>query len=426
MTAAPYPDSYYAATADFLAECPPLDGSARCDVCVIGGGYTGVSTALHLAERGHDVILLEAERLGWGASGRNGGQVNSGQRRDQDALEAMVGKDDAYRLWQLGEEAKALVRSLIARHAIACDLKAGVLCPDHRKRYVARSHAYAAKLRDEYGYSHARAVGREEMREMLGTDSYHGGWIDGDAAHLHPLNYLLGLARAARAAGVRMFEATAVRRLGRSAPIAVETAGGTVTADHVVLACNGYLDGIEPRVEARIMPINNFILATEPLGEEGARALIRDDVAVADSRFVINYFRLSADRRLLFGGGETYSREFPRDLKSFVRRPMLEIFPQLEHTRIDYAWGGTLAVTVNRLPYFAHLEPGIFTASGYSGQGVALGTLAGQIMAEAIDGTMGRFDVFARIPTMTFPGGKLLRWPTMVAAMTWYALKDRI
>jgi gamma-glutamylputrescine oxidase len=426
MTAAPYPDSYYAATADFLAECPPLDGSERCDVCVIGGGYTGASTALHLAERGHDVILLEAERLGWGASGRNGGQVNSGQRRDQDTLETMVGKDDAHRLWQLGEEAKALVRSLIARHAIACDLKAGVLCPDHKQRYVAQSHAYAAKLRDEYGYPHARAVGREEMREMLGTDSYHGGWLDGDAAHLHPLNYLLGLARVARAAGVRMFEGTAVRRIGRSAPIAVETAGGTVTADHVVLACNGYLDGIEPRVEARIMPINNFILATEPLGEEGARALIRDDVAVADSRFVINYFRLSADRRLLFGGGENYSRAFPRNLKSFVRKPMLEIFPQLAGTRIDYAWGGTLALTVNRLPYFARLAPGIFTASGYSGQGVALGTLAGQIMAEAIDGTMGRFDVFARIPTMTFPGGKLLRWPTMVAAMTWYALRDRI
>jgi gamma-glutamylputrescine oxidase len=426
MTAAPYPDSYYAATADFPAECPALDGFERCDVCVIGGGYTGISTALHLAERGHDVILLEAERLGWGASGRNGGQVNSGQRRDQDALEALVGKDDAHRLWQLGEEAKSLVRSLIARHGIACDLKAGVLYPDHKQRYVTPSHAYAAKLRDEYVYPHAHAVSREEMREMLGTNNYHGGWLDSDAAHLHPLNYLLGLARAARAAGVRMFEGTAVRQLRRSAPIAVETAGGTVSADHVVLACNGYLEGIEPQVEARIMPINNFILATEPLGEERARALIRDDVAVADSRFVINYFRLSADRRLLFGGGETYSHVFPKDLKSFVRRPMLEIFPQLERTRIDYAWGGTLAVTVNRLPYFAHLEPGIFTASGYSGQGVALGTLAGQIMAEAIDGTMGRFDVFARIPTMTFPGGKLLRWPTMVAAMMWYAFRDRI
>lgn len=426
MTAAPYPDSYYAATADFLTEFPALDGFQRCDVCVIGGGYTGVSTALHLAERGHDVILLEAERLGWGASGRNGGQVNSGQRRYQDELESMVGKDDAHRLWHLGEEAKALVRSLIARHGIACDLKAGVLNPDHKQRYVAESAAYAAKLRDDYGYAHARAVGREEMREMLGTDTYYGGWLDSGAAHLHPLNYLLGLARAAQAAGVRIYEGTKVRRLGRSAPIAVECGSGTVTADHVVLACNGYLDGVEPRVEVKIMPINNFILATEPLGEVGARALIRDDVAVADSRFVINYFRLSADKRLLFGGGENYSRSFPADIKSFVRKPMLEIYPQLAETRIDYAWGGTLAITVNRLPYFAHLKPGIFTASGYSGQGVALGTLAGQIMAEAIDGTMGRFDVFARVPTMTFPGGKLLRWPSMVAAMTWYALRDRI
>lgn len=426
MTAAPYPDSYYAATANLLAEFPALDGPERCDVCVIGGGYTGVSAALHLAERGHAVILLEAERLGWGASGRNGGQVNSGQRRDQNLLERLVGKDDARRLWQMGEEAKALVRGLIERHAIACDLKAGVLYPDHRARYVAGSHAYAAKLRADYGYDHARAVTRDEVREMLGTDAYHGGWFDAEAAHLHPLDFLLGLARAARAAGVRIYESTPVRRLGTVAPIAVETAGATVTADHVVLAGNGYLDGIDPRVEARIMPINNYILATEPLGEERARALIRDDVAVADSRFVINYFRLSADRRLLFGGGETYSRRFPGDLKGFVRRRMLEIYPQLAPARIDYAWGGTLAVTVNRLPYFAHLEPGIFSASGYSGQGVALATLAGQIMAEAIDGASSRFDLFARVPSPNFPGGKLLRWPTMVAAMTWFALRDRL
>ena len=194
----------------------------------------------------------------------------------------------------------------------------------------------------------------------------------------------------------------------------------------MVLAGNGYLDGIDSTVEARVMPINNFILATEPLGDEAAHALIRDDVAVADSRFVINYYRLSADKRLLFGGGENYSSRFPNDLKSFVRRHMLKIYPQLADTKIDYAWGGTLAVTFNRMPYFARPAPGVITAAGYSGHGVALATLGGQILAEAIDGTLARFDIFDRVPTQVFPGGRLMRWPTLVAAMSYYALRDRL
>ena len=426
MTPAPHPLSYYAATADLPDPCPPLNGEHRCDVCVVGGGYTGVSAALHLAERGYDVALLEAQRLGWGASGRNGGQAGSGQRRDQDDLEKMVGRDDAHRLWHLAEDAKALVRDLIDRHGIACDYKPGILHADHKQRYVEHSHAYAAKLRDDYGYAHARAVSGDEIREMLDTRDYHGGWLDMGGAHLHPLNYLLGLVRAAKAAGVTVFEGTRATAVKKGPAPEVTTAGGTVRADHVVLAGNGYLDGIDSTVEARVMPINNFILATEPLGDGAARALIRDDVAVADSRFVINYYRLSADKRLLFGGGENYSSRFPKDLKSFVRRHMLKIYPQLADTRIDYAWGGTLAVTFNRMPYFARPAPGVITAAGYSGHGVALATLGGQILAEAIDGTLARFDIFDRVPTQVFPGGRLMRWPTLVAAMSYYALRDRL
>ena len=426
MTPTPHPPSYYAATANPPDACPALDGEYRCDVCVIGGGYTGVSTALHLAERGYDVVLLEAQRLGWGASGRNGGQVGSGQRRDQDELEKMVGRDAAHKLWGFAEDAKALVRDLIERHAIDCDYKPGILHADHKPRYVAHSHAYAQKLQDDYGYAHASAVSADEIGEMLATRGYHGGWLDMGGAHLHPLNYLLGLARAAKAAGVRVFEGTQATRIATGSESVVTTANGVVRAGHIVLAGNGYLDGIDSTIEARVMPINNFILATEPLGDEAAHALIRNDVAVADSRFVINYYRLSADKRLLFGGGENYSSRFPSDLKAFVRRHMLKIYPQLADTKIDYAWGGTLAVTFNRMPYFARPSPGVITAAGYSGHGVALATLGGQILAEAIDGTLSRFDVFDRVPTQVFPGGRLMRWPTLVAAMSYYALRDRL
>ena len=202
--------------------------------------------------------------------------------------------------------------------------------------------------------------------------------------------------------------------------------GGRVKADFVILACNGYLDNLETRVATRAMPINNFIIATEPLAEEQASELIRQDAAVADSKFVINYYRLSADRRLLFGGGENYSYRFPQDIQNFVRPYMCEVYPQLAGTRIDYGWGGTLAITINRLPYFARLAGNVFTASGYSGQGVALATLAGQILAQAIAGTAERMDVMQRIPSHPFPGGRLLRWPLLVLAMTYYSLRDRL
>ncbi len=419
-----YPDSYYAATAHFVPNHPCLEDTVRCDVCVIGGGFTGVSTALHLAERGYDVVLLESERIGWGASGRNGGQLGSGQRKGQDELEKMLGRDEARRLWELAEESKATAKHLIEKYRIQCDLKPGILHPMHKRAYVDDAHRYVDKLRNDYGYEHIDSVSTAEMREILGTDVYHGGWLDRDAGHLHPLNYVLGLARAASERGARLYEGSPVTHYAADGRVTVNTARGIVRADLLVIGCNGYLDGLETKINGKIMPINNFILATEPLGRARARQLIRDDVAVADSKFVINYFRLSADKRLLFGGGENYTRRFPVDLKSFVRKYMLKIYPDLHETRIDYAWGGTLAVTLNRMPHFGRLGANVYFAQGYSGHGVAMATLAGKVIAEAVAGDSGKFDTFARVPTADFPGGRYLRWPTLAVAMLYYKLRD--
>lgn len=426
MTAEAHASSYYAATANRQAEYPAVSGDSSCDVCVIGGGYSGLSSALHLAERGYDVILLEANRIGWGASGRNGGQVGSGQRQEQDVLEEMLGKTEARRLWDLAEESKAVVKGRIAKHKIDCDLKPGILHAAYKPGDASDFQPYVEKLAQDYGYSHLRALSRDEIGGMLGTSLYHGGILDSDAAHLHPLNYALGLAQAAEEAGTRLFEASRVTGYQDGAVCRVACNGHQIIAHNVVLACNGYLDRLEPRLAGKIMPINNFILATEPLGNELAREIIRDDVAVADTKFVIDYYRLSADKRLLFGGGENYRRSFPKDMAGFVRKYMLQVYPQLEATRIDYAWGGTLAITLNRMPDFGRLSSNVYFVQGFSGHGVAMASLAGKLIAEAIAGTAERFDVFARIPTRRFPGGTLLRWPGLVLGMLYYALRDKL
>jgi gamma-glutamylputrescine oxidase len=421
-----YPPSWYAATAEPPPPVPAAEGVVACDVCVVGGGYTGLSAALHLAERGYDVALVEAHRVGWGASGRNGGQIAVGQRVDQDVLEARLGRAEAHRLWQLGLESVALVHDLVARHGIDAAYVPGLIHADHRARFVAASHAYARKLDAEYGYDRIRPVDRDEMRALVGSPGYHGGTLDTGSGHLHPLRYAFGLARAAAGAGVRIFERSRVTRLVPGEPARLDTGRAELRARHVLLACNGYLGGLDGGVAARVMPINNFIVATEPLGEDCARGLIRDDHAVGDSRFVINYFRLSEDRRLLFGGGESYGYRFPRDIAAKVRRPMLEVFPQLRGVRIDYAWGGTLGITMSRLPHVARVAGNILSAGGYSGHGVAMGSFAGAVMAEALAGQAERFDVMAGVPTPRFPGGAALRAPLLTLAMTWYALRDRL
>ncbi len=423
----PYPASYYVATARGLDPQPPLEGEHRCDVCVVGGGFTGVAAALHLAERGYQVTLLEAQRIGWGASGRNGGQMSGGQRLDPRSMAGLVGAERARALWQLGEEAKNLVKQRIARHAIDCDLKPGVIGAAIKPSHAEGMQAHARYLRDAYGYPHIRPLSREELRAEVASDRYYGGYLDSDSGHLHPLNYVLGLARAARAAGARVCEMSPVLELARrnGRPL-LRSDKGSVAADYVVLAGNAHLGGLEPRIAATVMPINNFIIATEPLGAERARALIANDVAVADSKFVIDYYRLSADKRLLFGGGESYRMNYPKDIPALVRPCMLRVFPQLAAVKIDYAWGGKVAITMNRLPAFGRLDGDILYAQGFSGQGVALTTLAGKVIAEAVAGQAERFDLMASIPTPKFPGGTLLRWPSLVVGMLYYSLRDKL
>lgn len=418
--------SYYVATAKGLDAHPTLHGTETADVCIIGAGYTGLSTAVHLAERGFSVIVLEAERVGWGASGRNGGQLGTTHRKDQQTLETMLGREWAHRLWSLAVDSVATVKGLIADNAIDCDLKPGILHTAWKESEAPELRAEVEHMQREYGVTTLRYVPADEVHEMVGTKRYFGAILDMGGAHLHPLNYCLGLTRAAKAKGVRIFENSRVTDIAKTDPARVTTAQGSVSARHVVLACNGYLGNLAPRIAGHIMPVNNFILATEPLGEAGARALIRDDVGVQDTKFVIDYYRLSADHRLLFGGGENYSGRLPRDLAGFVRKPMLRVFPQLKDVRIDYAWSGTLAITMPRIPDFGRIAPNIFYAQGYSGQGINLATLAGKLLAEAVAGQAERFDWMANIKVPNFPGGTYLRYPGLLAGVWWYTLKDRL
>lgn len=420
-----YPDSWYTASADIPPPLAPLRGDVTADVCVIGGGYTGLSAALHLAKAGLDVVVLEAHRVGFGASGRNGGQLGSGQRQSQIWLEKHLGPDDARHLWTLAEEAKDMVRQICQTHGIDAQYRPGVAHAEWHKSNILAEIRAAEHLKSVYNYDKVEVFDRAGFSALTGSDVFHGGTVDWGAGHLHPLRFSLGLARAATAKGARIFEGSPVTQIHKGARVTVQTDTGRVVAPQVILACNGYLGGLDTGVAARVMPINNFIVATEPLGDRGAAILPRD-IAVADSKFVVNYWRRSADNRLLFGGGETYGYRFPKDIAALVRKPMLSIYPELADTKIDYAWGGTLAITMNRMPCFTHAAPNILSASGYSGHGVAMATVAGRIVADATRGQAADFDVMARLPARPFPGGTALRSPLLALAMTWYGLRDRL
>jgi gamma-glutamylputrescine oxidase len=421
-----YPDSYYAATAVGVRDYPVLDDDRQADVCVIGGGFTGLSAALNLAERGLNVVLLEAERIGFGASGRCGGLVGSGQRKEVMETEAMFGLERSRLLWDFAEAAKKEIRDRVEKHDIACDLQRGQLLGVHKKRYRGFAREMADVLAERYDYPFCAALDAEETRARVGSNSFLEGLYDSEALALHPLNYSLGLARAAAEAGVRLYERSRVVNYSQTDPAVVKTANGSVNAAFVVLACNGYLGKLEPRVAGKIMPINNFMIATEPMEESRARQVINGRFGVHDTRFVVNYFRMSDDHRLLFGGGENYRAGFPRDIKNFVRPHMLKLFPQLKDVGIDFGWGGTLSVTVNRLPHVGRLQPNVFFAQGYSGHGISISSFAGKVIAEAVTGTADRFDVLAELPTHSFPGGTLLRYPGMVLAMLYYSIRDRL
>jgi len=431
MTKAPlqpargYPASLYAATAKGVTERPALSEVRDADVCIVGAGFTGLSAALHLAEHGLSVVVLEAERAGWGASGRNGGQLHSGQRRDPYWLEQQVGKDGARALWDLGEAAKTLVGDLIGRFHIDCDYQPGLIHAVHRERDVAEEHKFAEDLRADYGYDAIEPMDRAQIGAALGTDMFFGGWRDSGAGHLHPLNFALGIAGAAERAGALVFEHSKVLEIKEGAKKTIVTERGSVRADTVLLAGNGYMQGLAPDIDRRVLPINNFILATEKLPDERVAALIPGRECAADSRFVINYWRMTADNRMLFGGGENCSPNFPPDIAGFVRPHMLKIYPQLEDCRIDFAWGGTLAVTAHRVPFIKRVSSGIYAGVGYCGHGVGIATHTGKILADAIAKGDSTLDAYARLPLPAFPGGRLFRTPLLAAALFWYGMRDR-
>jgi len=424
MTA--HPPSYYHATAGVRPQTAPLAGARRVGVAIIGGGFTGLGAACELARQGIDTALIEADSLGAGASGLNGGQAHIGQRRDQLWLERVMGPADARKLWDLALDARAELGALVAANP-DCAFTPGVFEADHKPRFVAETRAYVRHLNEAYDYPHVRFVDAEETRAMVASQDYHGGRLDMLAGHLHPLNLTLALGRAAQAAGAQIFTATPATKLMRSAAgWEITTPQGQIVAGKVILAGDGLLQRLYAPLDARVMPINNFIAVTEPLGQERAEALIRHGYAVSDSRFVVYYFRTTPDHRLLFGGGENYSYKFPADIAGFVRPHILRIFPQLADVGIAYAWGGTLGITAKRMPYVAEMAPGLFTAAGYSGLGVVLAPYFGKVLAQAIAGERMNFDLLARVPHMRFPGGPALRWPSLVVAMSFYALRDRL
>jgi gamma-glutamylputrescine oxidase len=424
VTPAAYVESWYAATRHPAPTRPPLQGTVEADVCVVGGGLSGCSTALHLAGRGYRVVLLEAQRIGWGASGRSGAQAIPGIAADQRKLTRLVGAADARRLWDVTVEGLDLLRELIARHRIACDYVPGQMHVAVKPRQVEELRAWVDELAREYAYTTARFVEREELRSVLATDRYLAGVIDSNSGHLHPLNYTLGLAAAAERAGATVFEGSRAIAWTDGDPVRVSTAAGEVRCRHLALCGNAWLGPLAPRLADRIMAVGTYIVATEPLGAERASALIRSNAAVTDVNWVLDYFRRSSDHRLLFGGRVSYSGLDAFDTAQATRARLLRVFPQLADVRVEYAWGGYVDITLNRAPDFGRLAPNVYYLQGFSGHGIVLTGIAGKLLAEAIAGTAERFDVFTRIPHRRFPGGRALRRPALVLAMLWYRLRD--
>ena len=417
--------SYYAASAHPAPVRAPLHGDVEADVCVVGGGIAGCSTALHLAERGYRVVLLEGRRIGWGASGRSGGQAIFGYAAGQDKLIAEVGREHARRLFDLSVEALDLLRDTVARHSIDCDLHWGQVHVAVKPRQVDELQAWRDELASDCDYRTLRWMDRDETRALIASDRYLGGLIDTRSGHLHPLNYTLGLARAAEAAGALLHEGSQVIGLDHGDVVTVRTAEGRVRAKHVALCCNAYIDDrVSKKLRNRIMPVGTYIVATEPLGAERLRTILRENVAVTDVNWVLDYFRCSADHRLLFGGRVSYSGLDPLGTERATRARMLAVFPQLADARIDYAWGGYVDITMSRAPDFGRLAPNVYYLQGFSGHGIALTGLAGQLVAEAIAGQAERFDLFAKLRHRGFPGGAALRMPARVLAMAWFRLKD--
>ncbi|MEB2649403.1 FAD-binding oxidoreductase [Pseudomonas canadensis] len=421
--------SYYRATANALTERPALGSDLTADVCVIGGGFTGVNTAIELAQRGLSVILLEARRIGWGASGRNGGQLIRGIGHDVSGFAKYVGEEGVRYLERAGIDSVALVGERIREHNIDCDLRWGFCELANTPTQFAAFKGEQAHL-TTMGYAHeTRLVGPQDMQQVVGSSVYAGGLVDMGSGHLHPLNLVLGEAQLAESLGVRIFEHTEVLELIHGDTVQVRCSGGTVRADHLVLACNAHLEELEPRLSGKVLPAGSYIIATEPLSEEMARQLIPQNLALCDQKVGLDYYRLSADRRLLFGGACHYSGRDPVDIAAYMQPKMLKVFPQLAHTAIEFQWGGKIGITANRFPQVGRLKqyPNVFYAQGYSGHGLNVTHWCAKLLAEGIHaGHSTGLDIFSQVPHMTFPGGKALRSPLLALGMLWYRLRELI
>ena len=422
----PTSTSYYEATSQPRPPLPTLEGEIEVDVCVVGAGIAGCSVALELASQGYRVVVLEAQRVGHGASGRNGGQALVGYACGQHALEAEAGFEAARHMWDLSVEAVALLRERIERYAIQCDLQWGHVQVAIKERQRVELLAEQEELQGRYGYRQLEFIGQSDIRELLATERYVAGLLDRGSAHLHPLNYTLGLARAALGTGAQMYEHSAVTRIDYADPARVFTKSGSVRARFVVLCGNTYLNGLVPALRSRIMPVGTYIVATAQLGAQRATELIRRNYAIADVNFVLDYYRRSADHRLLFGGRVSYSGRDVFDTARATRRRMLHVFAQLADVEIEYAWGGYVDISLSRAPDFGRLRPNIYYLQGFSGHGLALSGMAGKLAAEAIAQQSQRFDVYSKLKHRDFPGGRWLRMPSLVLAMLWYRMRDLI
>ncbi|MGY2172406.1 NAD(P)/FAD-dependent oxidoreductase [Pseudomonas gingeri] len=419
--------SYYAASSHPQPEYPLLQGEVQADVCVVGGGFSGLNTAIELAERGLSVVLLEARKIGWGASGRNGGQLIRGVGHGLEQFTDILGQDGVRQLKLMGLEAVDIVRRRIEHFQIDCDLTWGYCDLANKPRDLEGFAEDAEELR-QLGYRHAtRLLQAHEMHSVVGSERYVGGLVDMGSGHLHPLNLALGEAAAATQLGVRLFEQSAVTRIDYGPELRVHCAQGSVRAKTLVLGCNAYLNGLNNELGGKVLPAGSYIIATEPLSEAQARSLLPQNMAVCDQRVALDYYRLSADRRLLFGGACHYSGRDPQDIAAYMRPKMLEVFPQLAGARIDYHWGGMIGIGANRLPQIGRLkdQPNVYYAQAYAGHGLNATHLAGKLLAEAISGQQSDgFDLFARVPHITFPGGKYLRSPLLALGMLWHRLKE--
>ena len=418
----PHTSSYYAATVNQQLNCQPLKGAQSADVCVVGGGFTGISTALHLVEKGYKVAVVEANKVGWGASGRNGGQMIGGIS-GEDRLAKPLGEEGERILWDMRWAGHQIIRDRVSTYNIDCDLKSGYADVAIKPRHVRALEAeydYLQKNNFPHEYS---LLSAQETEELLGTKAYMGALVNMGNGHLHPLNLCRGEAKAAMSLGATIYEQSPVIKIERGEKAKVITEHGSVTADSVVIAGNAY-HFIEPKLRGRLFPVNSFIVASEPLSDDLVSQINPRDLAICDPNYILTYFRLSADKRLLFGGRFTYFGSDPEVIKKNLTPRLLKIWPQLANTKFDFGWGGTLGVTANRVPQMGKLAPNIFYSQGYSGHGVNVTHLAGQIMAEAVGGTLERYDIFANIKPLTIPGQHIFRRQMVALGMLYYKLVD--